>query len=68
MRFGRTAEAGSDSVLRTIRRLVDSFDLRDLHIYGGLALIGYGGWLVHPAAGLMPVGLALFYIGWRLSA
>ena len=49
------------------RRFLKKFDLRDLHIYGGLALICVGGWTFHPAAGLVPTGAALFYIGWRLS-
>jgi len=42
------------------------FDLKDLHTYGGLALIGAGlAFLCWPAA-VAVTGAALFYIGvWR---
>lgn len=47
------------------RRLTDAVPglVRDLHLYGGLALAGYGLWLWWPPAGFIGPGLAVFGIG-----
>lgn len=41
--------------------------LVDVHVYGGLVVIGVGASLFHPAAGWLTVGAGLFYLGafWR---
>lgn len=38
-------------------------DLRDLVVFGGLALAGYGAWLVYAPAGFIVGGAGLFYVG-----
>ena len=38
-------------------------DLRDVHVYGGVALAGIAGEVVCTGLGLFLVGAALFYIG-----
>lgn len=38
-------------------------DLRDIIVFGGLLLAGYGAWLMYPPAGYMLAGAGLFYIG-----
>ena len=40
-------------------------DLRDLHVYGGAALVTIGAALVYPPAGWMVAGLCLIYLGLR---
>ena len=43
-----------------------SIDIRDTHVYGGLALVGYGIWTIAGPLALAVVGAALFYLGvWR---
>jgi hypothetical protein len=38
----------------------------DLHTYGGLLLVGFGLWQLHPAAGLAVPGAFLVFMGyWR---
>lgn len=36
--------------------------LQDLHVYGGLAVAGVGGWMLSPAWTLIAIGLALIGI------
>lgn len=38
-------------------------DLRDAIVFGGIALAGYGAWLIYPPAGFMVGGGALFWVG-----
>ena len=49
-------------------RALEKLDLRDLHIYGGLTLVGIG---LAPLFGLYTlavVGVVLFYLGvWRME-
>jgi hypothetical protein len=54
------------------RKAVDAawsaLDVRDLHVYGGVALAGYGANIIHPGVGWFVAGAALFYIAlWRTS-
>lgn len=57
---------GALAVVRTVASaVVASVDLRDLHVYGGLALGTWGGWQVSPpwtavAVGSVLLGLGLF--------
>jgi len=37
--------------------------LRDLHVYGGLGLTGFGGWHFSPPATLIVIGFALVALG-----
>ena len=39
--------------------------VQDLCAFGGITLVGYGGYLFHPAAGLVAAGLMLFWVGTR---
>ncbi|MEQ1573624.1 MAG: hypothetical protein ABL993_05200 [Vicinamibacterales bacterium] len=39
--------------------------LRDLHCYSGIVFLGAGCWLYAPGAGLIAVGVALFYLALR---
>ncbi len=48
---------------RAIKRMIDA---RDIHAYGGAALLGYGLWLIEPAFAFIGVGSLLVYLGvWR---
>lgn len=38
-------------------------DLRDLVVFGGIALASYGAWLIFAPAGFIVGGAALFYVG-----
>ena len=46
-------------------RVLKTIDVRDLHCYGGLALVGVGCWIYAPGASLIVVGAALFYLALR---
>lgn len=48
-----------------VTRALAAVDLRDIHCYGGLVLVGAGAWLYAPGAGLIVVGAALFYLALR---
>jgi hypothetical protein len=49
-------------VVEAIRRV----DAQDIHIYGGLAMMGVGiGWWIHPAAGLVLPGALLLWLATR---
>jgi len=55
------------NLLRRFRQLVPA-DGRDFHVYGGLLLVGLGmtAWFGLP--GLIPVGMALWFMGiWRMG-
>ena len=39
-------------------------DLRDLHVYGGLALAAIGGWQLSPVLTTIGVGLILAAVGY----
>lgn len=40
--------------------------MRDVHVYGGIALVGCGLWYLIGPVSLAAVGVALFYLGvWR---
>jgi len=41
----------------------DLIDARDIHIYGGIALIGWGLWQVDQRLSLTVMGLILLYLG-----
>lgn len=38
-------------------------DLRDVHVYGGLALAAWGGWQLSPAWTAVAIGAALMLFG-----
>jgi hypothetical protein len=40
-------------------------DARDLHVYGGGALVAVGAWIILPGAGLVAFGALLVYLGLR---
>ena len=42
-----------------------TLDLRDLHVYGGTLLAGFGAYAFYPPAGFLLVGLLLTYFGVR---
>lgn len=48
-----------------IKKLADGIGPQELLAFGGLAMIGYGLYLVYPPAAWIVVGAALFYIGAR---
>lgn len=50
--------------MRRLLRVLGRGDvLRDLHLYGGLALAGWGGWQLSPGLALVGLGLVLFLLG-----
>ena len=49
-------------------RRAEKPDVRDLHIYGGLVLVGLGLYTLIGIAAVAVVGAVLFYVGvWRMS-
>lgn len=62
-----------NELIAHVRRLATSlycavthtFDLRDVHIYGGLLMAGYGIAMISPAAAWSLCGISLFWIGVR---
>lgn len=40
-------------------------DVRDVLVFGGLAVVGVGVWWIFPAAALIVIGAALFALGIR---
>lgn len=48
---------------KTLQKLVTVIDLRDAFVFGGLALVGYGLYAIHPSAAFIVVGAALFWMG-----
>ncbi len=46
-----------------LKKLAHLFDLRDLLTFGGLALLGYGLYLVHPPTAAIVTGALLFWLG-----
>lgn len=40
-------------------------DLRDMTVFTGIGLVGYGMWLLHPPFGFISSGVILLYIGLR---
>lgn len=46
-------------------KIPSGFDLRDAHCYGGLLLVAMGCTLYAPGAGLIAVGLGLFFLALR---
>lgn len=55
---------GALVVLRSIAAVVAAHvDLRDLHVYGGLALGTWGGWQLSPPLTLVTVGVVVLGLG-----
>lgn len=52
-----------NAILAWCRRALP--DLRDLHVYGGGALVAWGAWGISPAAGKVVFGAVLLYLGLR---
>lgn len=48
---------------RNIRDFFSQFDLRDLFVFGGLAMLGYGLWLFAPWVGWSVAGAILMSFG-----
>lgn len=49
-------------VLRLLRHL----NLTDIHVYGGLTMVGFGLWQWHPAPAIAVPGAFLVFMGyWR---
>lgn len=48
-----------------LRRLAGLLDLRDVHAYAGLAMLGYGFNAIHHGAGWVAAGAALLWLGVR---
>jgi len=46
-----------------VRLRIPEISLRDVHIYGGLALATAGGWQVSPALTVITLGLVLAMLG-----
>lgn len=46
-----------------LKRLANLFDVRDALTFGGLALLGYGLYLVHPPTSMIVMGALLFWLG-----
>ena len=54
-----------DDLLGVCKRLHSAFDVRDVFVFGGIGLAGYGIWIVSPPAAFVVVGLAFFWLGIR---
>lgn len=48
-----------------LAKITASVDLRDIHCYSGIVLVGAGAGVYSLGAGLIVVGLALFYLALR---
>lgn len=46
-----------------MKQLATLLDLRDALAFGGLAMLGYGLWLIAPPAAFIVCGAALFWLG-----
>lgn len=57
-------------MLKLARAKLKALDLdaRDYHAYGGVLLVGLGCAMYAPAASLIVVGVALFYLATRKAA
>jgi len=56
--------------MRALRPLLALFaqlapELRDVLVFGGLAIAGYGAWQIYPPAAWLAVGVTLFWLGVR---
>lgn len=54
-----------DDMIAGLKRLRSPVDLRDLMVFGGIGMVGYGISLVHPPAAWVVVGVSLFWLGVR---
>lgn len=48
--------------------LMTAFDLRDVFVFGGIGLAGYGIWQIYAPAAPIVVGSVLFWMGIRKAA
>jgi hypothetical protein len=46
-----------------LKRLANLLDLQDFMAFGGLAMLGYGLFLIHPPLAWIGAGAALFWLG-----
>lgn len=49
--------------MKNLLKLAASIDLRDVFVFGGLAMVGYGLYLIYPPAAWIGIGGALFWMG-----
>lgn len=49
--------------MKRLRPLLDALDLRDLFVFGGVALVSIGSGMVYLPAALVVAGIALLAIG-----
>ena len=52
--------------MRTISKIKDYLDIRDILVFGGLGLLGYGLWLLRPWLGFAVAGAVLMGIGYLM--
>lgn len=52
-----------DDLVKMVKALIP--DLRDLLVFGGIGLLGYGAWTIYPPAGYISTGLLFFWLGVR---
>jgi hypothetical protein len=50
-----------------VTRAQHAFDMRDVFVFGGLALLGYGLFLLRPWLGYSVAGLLLMIIGYLME-
>lgn len=48
------------------RTVKSGFDIRDVFVFGGLAMLGYGLWLLRPWLGFAVSGFILMLIGYLM--
>jgi len=48
-----------------VKQLAAQIDLRDVFVFGGLAMVGYGVHCIYPPAAWIVVGTVLFWVGGR---
>ena len=54
-----------DDLIAGLKRLRPDIDLRDVLVFGGIGMVGYGISMVSPPAAWVVVGLASFWLGVR---
>lgn len=45
-----------------IKKLVKNIDARDVHFYGGTAMLAAGAWFIYEPAALIAAGLVFLYV------
>ena len=64
-KFGFSRDSSRPEISKQVRKITDFIDLRDMHAYGGIVMLGYGLNEIHPALPWIVCGSIIFLIGIR---